>query len=420
MEFIIKSLGMSVDYMKDIKNFIKNNDFKNDNREVGIYNHVNSKLSDLDMRMVYAIPQGGNWKDIPEDIESERVQQIRRTGGRTTYYGRLRWDNPSYTISTYFTRVGNGCFIHPEQHRVISLREGARLQSFPDNFIFYGSKTSMYKQIGNAVPPLMGYQLGKLIKANRYVDLFCGAGGFSLGIEMSGSRCELAIDLEKYYCETFKKNHNIDEKKVLSLDIKKIDMEDTFSVLDKIDLVIGGPPCQGFSTAGKNLLEDPRNELVKYFIKAVDIIRPEYFIMENVVGLTYKKREPFITALYTRFKEAGYSVRHKILLAADFGVPQKRYRVFFIGSINNQKITFPKPLFSNDGKILPKYITVREAISDLPPIEMNGGVMEKIPYPAEPESNYQKLMRGIITFEQFYNIMVNKSEKKIRTLEEFI
>src|SRR3989338_8361711 len=96
-----------------------------------IHNHQTNKLSDLDFRMVKSVPPGGNWQNIPTHIPSKRLEQIRVSGGRTTYYGRLRYENPSYTISTFFNRPGNGCYIHPEdgsygqnpQHRLISFRE---------------------------------------------------------------------------------------------------------------------------------------------------------------------------------------------------------------------------------------------------------------------------------------------------------
>ncbi|MHA1252321.1 MAG: DNA (cytosine-5-)-methyltransferase [Candidatus Helarchaeota archaeon] len=380
----------------------------------GIYNHITAPLSDLEMRMIRNIPEGGNWKDIPLDCESKRVQQIRRTGGRTTYYGRLRWDKPAYTISTYFNRSGNGCFIHPEQDRLISLREGARLQSFPDSFIFYGPKTSIYRQIGNAVPPLMAKALGDLIKPKKFVSLFCGAGGFSLGMEWSGGKCELAIDSDKYCCKTFKKNHNINDNQVLNEDIKKIDLENTFSVLNHIDIVIGGPPCQGFSTAGKCLLDDPRNELVKYFIKCVEIIQPRYFIMENVKGILFFKKGQLVNEIYKEITKINYNMQHKILLAADFGVPQLRERVFFIGTRNKEPIYFPKPIFSKYGISGPKYITVKEAIGDLPPIMAGGGSMDKIPYLSEPKSDYQRLMRGMISVEEFYNRKINLTNNKIK------
>ena len=122
-----------------------------------LYNHVCAKLSEFDMEVIRTVPPGGNWKDVPVEIasKSSRLTQIRRSGGRTTYYGRLQRDLPSYTINTYFNRPGNGTFIHPTQDRLISQREGARLQSFPDRFRFLGSTTSIFKQIGNAVPPLL-------------------------------------------------------------------------------------------------------------------------------------------------------------------------------------------------------------------------------------------------------------------------
>jgi Alw26I/Eco31I/Esp3I family type II restriction m6 adenine DNA methyltransferase len=131
---------------------------------IRIPNHFTPGLSELDLRMVKAVPPGGNWKDIPKSIPSERLAQIRESyangeGSRSTYYGRLHPDAPSYTISTYFNRPGNGCHIHYDfeggQHRVISQREAARLQGFPDSFVFCGNRGSVNKQIGNAVPPLL-------------------------------------------------------------------------------------------------------------------------------------------------------------------------------------------------------------------------------------------------------------------------
>ena len=117
-----------------------------------LYNHIAPRFSELEQQMVVYVPPGGNWSNIPESVPSKRLEQIRRNGGgRTTYYGRLRWDKPSYTISTYFNRIGNGCHIHPEQDRLISIREGARLQSFPDSFIMHKNDHKAYKQFGNAV-----------------------------------------------------------------------------------------------------------------------------------------------------------------------------------------------------------------------------------------------------------------------------
>ena len=144
-----------------------------------LYNHVCSSLSELDMEMIRSVPEGGNWQDIPASTveKSARLTQIRRSGGRTTYYGRLKDSLPSYTINTYFNRPGNGTFIHPKQNRLISLREAARLQSFSDRFRFLGSNSSRYKQIGNAVPPFLARAVAALLKPGLVIDLFSGAGG---------------------------------------------------------------------------------------------------------------------------------------------------------------------------------------------------------------------------------------------------
>src|SRR3989337_428252 len=106
-----------------------------------ISDHYAARLSKLDLAMVEAIPAGGNWRDIPQTIISQRLKQMRVNssnggGSRSTYYGRLQWDRPAYTVSTYFNRPGNGCFIHPSVDRLITVREAARLQSFPDRYHF--------------------------------------------------------------------------------------------------------------------------------------------------------------------------------------------------------------------------------------------------------------------------------------------
>src|SRR3954454_19678316 len=143
-----------------------------------IANHYSASLSEVDVAMIEAIPVGGNWKDVPLSIPSRRLDQIRASfargeGSRSTYYGRLRPDAPSYTINTYFTRPGNGCHIHYAQDRVLSHREAARLQSFPDHFAFMGNKAEVATQIGNAVPPLLAYQIAlRLGEPGVFVDLF--------------------------------------------------------------------------------------------------------------------------------------------------------------------------------------------------------------------------------------------------------
>src|SRR5690606_21676858 len=177
-----------------------------------IANHVAARLSELDMRMVKSVPEGGNWKDIPEAIPSKRLEQIRESfkrgeGSRSTYYGRLRRCDPAYTISTYFSRPGNGCHIHYEQDRVLSPREAARLQSFPDSFEFLGSQGAISTQIGNAVPPLLAYQIAQSLgPAGVFVDLLSGAGGMGLGFKWAGWQPIIANDIHATYLSTYAKN----------------------------------------------------------------------------------------------------------------------------------------------------------------------------------------------------------------------
>ena len=148
-----------------------------------IHNHVCGKLSELDLRVAKAVPPGGNWRNIPEDVPSNRLAQIRVSaaageGSRSTYYGRLKPEMPAYTVNTYYSRPGNGCFLHYDfaggQHRTLSHREAARLQSFPNSFVFMGSsQRAVALQIGNAVPPLLGFQIARGIGApGIMVDVF--------------------------------------------------------------------------------------------------------------------------------------------------------------------------------------------------------------------------------------------------------
>ena len=180
-----------------------------------IPNHISSRISELDLRVARSVPPGGNWKNVPTDIPLARLDTIRKgfaegQGSRSTYYGRLHPDRPSYTINTWFTRPGNGCHLHYDfsQHRTLSLREAARLQSFPDSFVFQGPRTSIAKQIGNAVPPLLAYQLAISlpVKDGLFVDLFSGAGGLGLGFTWAGWTPVVASDIETRFLETHAAN----------------------------------------------------------------------------------------------------------------------------------------------------------------------------------------------------------------------
>jgi len=377
-----------------------------------LYNHISPGLSKLEWEMVKHIPEGGNWQNIPDTIPSQRLEQIRRSGGRTTYYGRLELNKPSYTITTYFNRLGNGCNLHPSQDRIISTREGARLQSFKDSYIFYGSKTSQYKQIGNAVPTLLARAIAETLKVHlknlTFIDLFAGAGGMSEGFISEGFKLIAANEIEKNYFETYKQNHSEYDKgsNLILGDITLPDIKDQIISIakreKKIGVVIGGPPCQGFSSAGWRNPDDKRNQLFKEFVHVVNEIRPEIFVMENVLGILSMRKGEAIKEIIDSFEEIGYHVNIPFKLSAEnFGVPQKRKRVVIVGSIKKEKINPPKILFSATNENLPKPITVKEAIGGLPVLETGSGDFEMIcNYNAT--SSYEKLMLGEIDFSTFY------------------
>lgn len=380
-----------------------------------LYNHITSKLSDLDMRMVINVPEGGNWKNIPESVPSKRLEQIRKSGGRTTYYGRLRWDEPSYTVTTYFNRPGNGCYMHPDdslaknpQHRLISLREAARLQSFPDKYRFSGPKTSIYKQIGNAVPPLLAYSIAKMFPAKTAIDLFCGAGGLSHGFEMAGFSVLAGIDNDKHSMETWKNNHKGFPicGDISNQSIKNELYQETKQRLNgkALDLIIGGPPCQGFSTAGWRDSVDPRNQLWNHYLDIVNNLKPKYFIIENVPGLlsSTQQGKTVMQIIKTEFKKIGYSINHQKLKAEEFGVPQKRRRVFIIGHYKGvEPVHFPEPINM-------PVITVRDTIEGLPVLKMNDGSDEIIINKYKPISAYDAWLSGSISLQEMLDFYGKK------------
>lgn len=199
----------------------------------------------------------------------------------------------------------------------------------------------------------------------KYIDLFSGAGGFSLGFDNVGFQNVFSIDIEPSFCETYKynfSNHQLIEKDICELSDDEIKYLKEFK---EIDVVIGGPPCQGFSIAGnigRKFVDDPRNRLFKEFVRVVKVIKPKFFVMENVARLYNHNKGETRKEIIKDFEKIGYKVDCKILNSADYGVPQIRKRVIFIGSLTNQKIEFPP-------KEVEKYVSVKEALSKYPKLE---------------------------------------------------
>ena len=382
-----------------------------------IYDHISGSLSELDAAIVRAVPEGGNWRDLPEEIDSARVRQIRRSaalgeGSRSTYYGRLRWNRPCYTISTYFNRPGNGCFIHPSADRLITIREAARLQSFPDAYRFYGRGRARHLQIGNAVPPLLAYHLGGVLSLGTVVDLFSGAGGLSLGLEWAGFDPLAAVDDNVPAMRTFLANRP-DTTVGLLADLS--DAAQLRSVVDEIRnrsgresiaLVAGGPPCQGFSTAGHCRLDDPRNKLVLAFVNAVAYLKPMQVLMENVASLTFRGRRQVLEEVRNRLHALGYRISFIVAHAEGYGVPQLRRRLFLLG-VKDSMPRWPRPCRAMLTPMMRKFqplventkleppVTVREAIGDLPFCTADSPE-QSLEYACSPDSKYQRWTRGDI------------------------
>lgn len=220
----------------------------------------------------------------------------------------------------------------------------------------------------------------------RILDLFCGAGGFSYGMHMNPQfTTVVASDFNKQAAHTFAKN--MPSAHVITGDIKDATIKKQIieeSINRGVNMIIGGPPCQGFSMKGKKLgLEDERNYLFLEYLKIVETIQPELFVIENVKALLSTANGWFKDQILHYIKKLGYTVNYGVLNAKEFGVPQSRQRAIFICS-KTKDVKLP---IGSD-----KIVTVRDAISDLYYLESGEG-SEVAEYRLEPQSPYQKLMR---------------------------
>ena len=243
----------------------------------------------------------------------------------------------------------------------------------------------------------------------KVIDLFSGAGGLSQGFRDAGCNIISAVEINKNLSQTFR--NNFKKTKIFEEDISKVKSKDLLVNESKVDIVIGGPPCQGFSMSGKRIrgngifLNDKRNKLFKEFVRIINDLKPKIFLMENVPGILNIFQGKTKNQILSIFKSIGYDAKVKVLLAADYGVPQLRKRAFFIG--NNLGID---PEFLFPPKINKDYITVEDAIFDLPFIKSGEGKFETI-YKKKPSTEYQKKMRAGV--KKLYNHISTKHDDKI-------
>lgn len=217
------------------------------------------------------------------------------------------------------------------------------------------------------------------------IDLFAGVGGLSLGFKQEGYTIVYANEYDQSIAESYKKNHS--DTLVDTNDIREIDIEQTFSKFKgKIDVVIGGPPCQGFSQKGKRIgLSDSRNFMFKKFAEVVQIVEPKFFLLENVPNILTSENGYFKQEILNLFSALGYDVQAKTLKSELFGVPQTRRRAVFLGRKGTLNFDIPE---STGEKT-----TVLEAINDLPSLKSGEG-NEYSTYNIEPKNEYQAELRA--------------------------
>lgn len=395
------------------------NDLMDKGKEVP--NHIALNHSDIVIRRYELIPEGGKLPK-PEDLPAE----IRRKNFGNTYTRLSRAE-----VSSTIVPGNNALPVHPVLNRSLTPREAARIQTFPDWYVFKGDRRSQCIQVGNAVPPLMAAKLADTVikyingkkydgvapdrsfmvgeenkldelvkkkkKAKRatlkFGDLFCGAGGFTQGLEQAGLECVLGAEFNEYAIQAYRNHFNHE-----CLDVDLSIEENQNIVADKlraahVDLVVGGPPCQGFSIFGKrrfvntqnwDVTKDARNNLVFAYANIVVKSETPWFIMENVPAILSARNGEYVKAIEVFFNEHGYRTEKKIINAADYGAPQLRRRFILIGTTTDLAFPWPKPKYYEKPESwqLP-YRTVGEVLTDL----MDESTFEKYPNHQPPRHN---------------------------------
>ena len=234
------------------------------------------------------------------------------------------------------------------------------------------------------------------------IDLFCGCGGISCGLKQAGVNIIAGADIEKKYSATFK--HNFPEAKLFHNDLTKISTEQFMREVGlepgELTLLAGGPPCQGFSknVPRKNrYLLDPKNQLIRTFLDFCRDLRPQLILMENVAEMKNGFDLAYTEEIIARLREDNYYVSYAVLNAADYGIPQKRRRAFFVGNRLGVMFNLPHPTHDTPEDIIDlfsvnNHVTVWDAIGDLPSLKPGEG-SEFMPYSCEPFSYYQKMIR---------------------------
>ena len=372
-------------------------DLASEATEHSFRNHIALVHGDTVIRRYKLIPEGGRMPPpaaLPADIR-------RKNFGNT--YKRLHRERPSLTLVP-----GNNAFpVHPFLHRSLTPREAARLQTFPDDYVFPGNRSEQCKLVGNAVPVLLASKMAEAViefinagfaaegplifmpskitperpmpSANGLtaVSFFTGAGGLALGFISLGFRLLASFDRKTIVNENLKVN--FPELPHFHTDVSKMTATELRSYVGPaaVDVVFGGSPCQGFSIFGRRRFvntknhdpeTDERNELSIDFVRLAVSLKPKVILLENVKGITSSKRgrQTYSEAIEHRLRRAGYSTSAQVVNCADFGVPQSRERFLLVATAPGVTFVWPEPKFYRKPESWQKpYVNVGDVISDL-------------------------------------------------------
>ncbi len=261
-------------------------------------------------------------------------------------------------------------------------------------------------------------------KKLKVIDLFSGVGGLSYGFAHDDNfEIVAANEILPNMAKAYSLNHPT--VKVYVEDIKDFNEEKVEKDLgikaSEIDIIVGGPPCQAYSTIGKRLIDDPRGKLFQEYYRVLKEFNPKLFLFENVKGLLSMQGGELLKTIISLFESLGYKVQYKLLNAADYGAPQIRERVVIIGSKLKTNFEYPEPTHYNPeekpdlfNKKLKPYLTLEEAIGDLPFIKSNE---ESFEYSSKPQNDFQKLMRKNAPTKLMDHNSPNNNENLVKIME---
>jgi DNA (cytosine-5)-methyltransferase 1 len=234
--------------------------------------------------------------------------------------------------------------------------------------------------------------------ADTVIDLFCGAGGLSAGFEMVGFRVLVGNDMFEAAGETFSRTHphaSFVPGPIQDLSVQRL-LEISGLKRGELKVLVGGPPCQAYSVYNHQRgMHDERASLFKEYLRIVEGMLPEWIVMENVAGIFSIGGGEAVHSIKMELRKLGYEVEEKVLKAEEFGVPQERRRVVFIGNRMNLPISHPEPTHGQDPD-LPHYVTIRDAIGDMPVLQ-NGEGRARAAYASEAQGPFQRWARGNAT-----------------------